>query len=305
MLKDELEVIIASDSVWSGRSTLVLAIGILGEYAVLPFLEEKIHWKRLTKAFFAVLVVAGIVGEYLFSERIARNASELQRLADVELSDTEQQVRNAVKLAGNISDRADKLGALLKIEQETAALFQKQATESEASLRKSTADLMSAEKQLDRDLRMRSPREKLMHDAHISDDPRLAEFRGQHVTLVACLEPNAAQTSPVPGIIDVNPIAQERDDAFLELGNQLQQAGWVSAIGITQCTGSGQRMYVDPRADEGVLRAAHALARVLHDALLLEGDDPRVTVLSQEWPSDVPHDPIHSFEVLVNENVLR
>ena len=40
MLKEELEAIIASDNVWSGRSTLVLAIGILGEYVVLPFFDK-------------------------------------------------------------------------------------------------------------------------------------------------------------------------------------------------------------------------------------------------------------------------
>jgi hypothetical protein len=40
MLKDELEAIIASDNIWSGRATLLLAIGILGEYAALPFFED-------------------------------------------------------------------------------------------------------------------------------------------------------------------------------------------------------------------------------------------------------------------------
>ena len=50
MLKDELEAIIASDSVWSGRSTIVLAVGILGEYALLPFLENnKARWKTSRK----------------------------------------------------------------------------------------------------------------------------------------------------------------------------------------------------------------------------------------------------------------
>jgi hypothetical protein len=66
MTKEELELAIKSANLWSGRSTLLLAVGILGEYALLPFLDKK-RWQRAAKIFFAVLVVAGIVGEYEFS----------------------------------------------------------------------------------------------------------------------------------------------------------------------------------------------------------------------------------------------
>jgi hypothetical protein len=84
MTKDELEIAIKSASVWSGRSTLLLAVGILGEYVLLPFLERK-HWLRSAKIVLGVLVVAGIVGEYEFSSRIAQYADELQRISDREL----------------------------------------------------------------------------------------------------------------------------------------------------------------------------------------------------------------------------
>lgn len=94
MLKDELEAVIRSDNVWAGRSTLVLAVGILGEYVLLPFLEETHHWKKWAKVACAVLVVAGIVGEYGFSSRIAQNAGRLQTMADQDLAEA---VDNAAK----------------------------------------------------------------------------------------------------------------------------------------------------------------------------------------------------------------
>jgi hypothetical protein len=98
MTKDELEVAVKSANLWAGRSTLILAIGILGEYALLPFLEKK-RWHRLAKIFFAVLVVAGIVGEYEFSSQIAQYASDLQIISDHELA-------GAVATAGKAIDRA-------------------------------------------------------------------------------------------------------------------------------------------------------------------------------------------------------
>src|SRR5580700_5605530 len=120
MLKDELEAIIKSDNIWAGRSTLILAIGILGEYVVLPFFEKKeippdqnawfttrkglsakkrsdLHvGKKLLKIFFAVLVVAGIAGEYEFSSRIALNADKLQQIADQDLTDATDTARAAI-----------------------------------------------------------------------------------------------------------------------------------------------------------------------------------------------------------------
>jgi hypothetical protein len=58
MIKDELEAAISGASIWSGRSTLVLAVGILGEYTILPFLEKR-RWCKLAKILFAAMVVAG------------------------------------------------------------------------------------------------------------------------------------------------------------------------------------------------------------------------------------------------------
>ena len=109
MLKDELEAIIKSDNIWAGRSTLVLALGILGEYVVLPFFDDaRTTGKRPLKILFAVLVVAGIVGEYEFSSRIARSADKLQQISDQELTDATMNAGAAIERASKADERAFK-----------------------------------------------------------------------------------------------------------------------------------------------------------------------------------------------------
>ena len=104
MLKDELEAAIKSYNLWSGRSTLVLAVGILGEYVLLPFLNDKKLWHKTAKRFSAILVVAGIVGEYEFSARIAQDAEHLQILSGqtvVEATDRSTKASNEARDASN------------------------------------------------------------------------------------------------------------------------------------------------------------------------------------------------------------
>jgi hypothetical protein len=84
--KEQLEATISWANTWSGRSTLLLAVGILGEYAILPFLDEKKWWNKRAKYAFALFVLLGIVGEYGFSSKISQSAGELQRLSDGELT---------------------------------------------------------------------------------------------------------------------------------------------------------------------------------------------------------------------------
>ena len=95
MTKEALEAAIQSANTWAGRSTIALAIGILGEYAVVPFLDEKRRWHKIAKIVFAVLVVAGIFGEYKFSSRIAQKVTELQRLSDHEVAVANQRASEA------------------------------------------------------------------------------------------------------------------------------------------------------------------------------------------------------------------
>jgi hypothetical protein len=115
MTKEQLAALIKSENLWAARSTLILAIGILGEYVILPLLEKKEKHPRstartLVKAAFALLVVAGIGGEYWFSSKIADHALELQTLADAELQAVTADVGNthlAAEKAAAAADRAD------------------------------------------------------------------------------------------------------------------------------------------------------------------------------------------------------
>ena len=116
MLKDELEAIINSDNGWAAKSTLILALGILGEYTVLPFFEHAkislvglllksrrptelrsiVHrWQKKLKLVFAFMVLGGVVGEYEFSSRIGRNADRLQQISDQEIADVNQNAAEA------------------------------------------------------------------------------------------------------------------------------------------------------------------------------------------------------------------
>jgi|SRR5579863_6389656 len=112
MTKEQLEALIKSENVWALRSTLVLALGILGEYVVLPLFEKrekKPPWTKLVKVVFALLVVGGIGGEYEFSSKIANNALQLQTLADSELQSATRQAGDAklkaAELEAQIADR--------------------------------------------------------------------------------------------------------------------------------------------------------------------------------------------------------
>jgi len=101
MTKEALEAAIQSANTWAGRSTIALAIGILGEYVLVPFLDETRRWHKIAKIVFAVLVVAGIFGEYTFSSRIAQKAAQLQRLSDQEVAVANQRASEANERASS------------------------------------------------------------------------------------------------------------------------------------------------------------------------------------------------------------
>ena len=99
--KEQLEAAISWANTWSGRSTLLLVIGILGEYVVPPFLDDK-NWRtKATKVIFALFVVLGIGGEYVFSSKISQGAGELQRLSDGELKQAQKDAAAAYQKAAD------------------------------------------------------------------------------------------------------------------------------------------------------------------------------------------------------------
>ena len=77
MTSRELEAAISFWDIWGERATLLLAVGIFGEY-VLPLLlgeeKDKPLWRKVVGVMFAVLVVVGIGGEYVASSHVSSAA---------------------------------------------------------------------------------------------------------------------------------------------------------------------------------------------------------------------------------------
>lgn len=108
MTKAGLEALLASDNLWSGYATLVLAVGILGEYVILPFFD-KTKGRTLYfgfKLLFAIMVVVGVFGEYRYSSRIADDAGRIQKLSDDEVIQAERSAEVAERQSKVARDRA-------------------------------------------------------------------------------------------------------------------------------------------------------------------------------------------------------
>jgi hypothetical protein len=169
MTKEELEAAIKLDNLWSGRSTLVLAIGILGEYVALPFLKGG---HKLAKTFFAVLVVAGIVGEYEFSSFISQHAEDLQRISDKELTAAIDTAGKAVERASKSDEHAKQLDIDLEAEKQKTARIQGEA--------------YAARLALENRVHTQGPRYFLLRTAASMLSTEWSQFAGQKAALLVC-----------------------------------------------------------------------------------------------------------------------
>jgi hypothetical protein len=89
MEKSVLEHLLSTYNWWMALSAIAVAVGIFGEYIVeFGFNPEarrnKVHlWVSL---FFGAIVLAGVLGEYLFEKKVSRASETLQQLADLEVA---------------------------------------------------------------------------------------------------------------------------------------------------------------------------------------------------------------------------
>jgi hypothetical protein len=288
--------------VWLLIATVALFVGILLDERAERFLpmkyriaddgtvledEKRSGWQNKLRTFGFWLAVASIIGEGIFEFLGARAEGHVRDFADTRVTIATQQAADATRLAGNISNRADKLAELLSKEQETDERFQIQARKTEASLATATDDLRKATAQLDLVSRRRQPRGTLIHEAHIESDVRLRAFRGQGVAPIGC---DTAIVDVIrPGAIasrwfSADPVTTERRETSKELAVGLMGAKWAvrgGAVGTMPCSTGGPnlRIWVDPAASDRTQLAAKAVASVLHDVLLFEReDDPPVSV---------------------------
>jgi len=98
MDKSSLEQLLFTYNRWMGVSTVAVAIGILGEYVAHFVFEKEARRNKLEMAIsvlFGVLVLGGVVGEYIFGSKLSEVTGTLQRIADTEVARSNKEAESA------------------------------------------------------------------------------------------------------------------------------------------------------------------------------------------------------------------
>jgi hypothetical protein len=111
MDKSALEQLLFKYDWWMGISTIAVTLGILGEnVAHFIFEEEKRSLSEKTVSIlFAVFVLGGVVGEYIFGSKPSAVSGQLQRSSDTEVASLNKEAGEARTDAGKANERAGKL----------------------------------------------------------------------------------------------------------------------------------------------------------------------------------------------------
>lgn len=83
-----------------GLSTVAVAIGILGEYVAHFIFEEDARRNKREMAvsvLFGILVLSGVVGEYIFGKKLSQVSEQLQQIADTEVAQSNRDAAAARK----------------------------------------------------------------------------------------------------------------------------------------------------------------------------------------------------------------
>src|SRR5271157_572154 len=110
MDKTALEQLLSRYNWWMGLSTVAVAVGILGEYVAHFVFEKEARRNRLEMAIsiiFGVLVLGGVVGEYIFGSKLSVAAGQLQRIADTEVAQSNKDAAIARREAETARREAD------------------------------------------------------------------------------------------------------------------------------------------------------------------------------------------------------
>src|SRR5579872_478571 len=102
MDKNALEQLLSAYNWWIGASTVAVAVGILGEYVAQFIFEEEATRNRkemVISILCGVLVLGGVVGEFVFGEKLSQVSASLQRAADLEVAQANEMAESARKEA--------------------------------------------------------------------------------------------------------------------------------------------------------------------------------------------------------------
>jgi hypothetical protein len=124
MDKNALEQLLSSYNWWMGLSTVAVAVGILGEYVAHFVFEKEARRNKLEMGIsilFGVLVLGGVVGEYVFGNRLSQVSEQLQQVADTEVAQSNKDAAQARKDAEIVKQQsADTNERASKAEQHAA-----------------------------------------------------------------------------------------------------------------------------------------------------------------------------------------
>lgn len=137
MDKSTLEKLLFTYNWWMGVSTVAVAVGILGEYVAHFIFEKEARRNRLAATFsvvFGVLVLGGVVGEYMFGSRLSDVSGEIQRVADKEVAELNKQAQEARKAAEDARRETGSFGRDIANANARAADANKRAAKAEEHL---------------------------------------------------------------------------------------------------------------------------------------------------------------------------
>jgi uncharacterized membrane protein len=114
MDKNALEQLLSSYNWWMGVSTVAVALGILGEYVAHFVFEKEARRNRLEMGIsilFGVLVLGGVVGEYVFGKKLSQVSEQLQQIADAEVAQSNKDAAQAHKDAEIVKQQSAETNA--------------------------------------------------------------------------------------------------------------------------------------------------------------------------------------------------
>jgi outer membrane murein-binding lipoprotein Lpp len=112
MDKDALEQVLSSSNWWMGLSTVAVAVGILGEYVAHFVFEEDARRNKREMAvsvLFGILVLGGVVGEYIFGKKLSQVSEQLQQIADTDVAQSNKDAAQARRDAETAKEQSAQL----------------------------------------------------------------------------------------------------------------------------------------------------------------------------------------------------
>ncbi len=243
--------------------------------------SDEPNWIKLLLRIGIILVVIGVVGEWRFGVKLEEAHNSIHKYDVRKLTEADQKAGEAAASATIAHDEAD------EVKTETDEL---------------TGRLGDAAKQLGRlegDIRVQSPRSRLIDKAAPEITKQLIPFAGQKVDLVICQAPNKPRSSQDEEMINTwGSIARILEGTTPQnKGAQwsVLNGGMTSWLGTLGCAGIS--VFVSSEAPENTMKAAKALGGALAKVLppspnkmprIIDADFSRMTIKSDFESADAP-----------------